>query len=69
MNVNSINSTDISYVAVIKSKPVVVEIKPNEDLVSIGLPMWIPEEYYKFPIHRKKALIQPTARVDSRKDR
>ena len=68
MNVNSINSTDISYVAVIKSKPVVVEIKPNEDLVSIGLPMWIPEEY-KFPIHRKKTLIKPTARIDSRKDR
>jgi len=69
MNVNSINSTDISYVAVIKSKPVVEELKLIEDLVSIGLPMWIPEEYYKFPIHRKKALIQPTARVDSRKDR
>ena len=68
MNVNSINSTDISYVIPVIKSQVVVEIKPNEDLVSIGLPMWIPEEY-KFPIHRKKTLIKPTARIDSRKDR
>ena len=68
MNVNLVNHYDVSYVIPVIKSQVVVEIKPNEDLVSIGLPMWIPEEY-KFSIHRKKTLIKPTARIDSRKDR
>ena len=43
MNVNSVNHYDISYVIPVIKSHVVVETKPNEDLVSLGLPMWIPE--------------------------
>jgi len=68
MNVNLVNHYDVSYVIPMIKRQVVEELKPIEDLVSLGLPMWIPEEY-KFSIHRKKTLIKPTARIDSRKDR